>query len=56
MQKYTGSSLIISHLYLSLFSRVLDGLEDVPGVSPSHLGTGHILTVPSLDQDSGSDS
>lgn len=25
------------HLYLSLFSRVFDGLENVPGASPSHL-------------------
>ena len=42
---------VVSHLYLSLFSRVFDGLEDVPGVSPPHLFAGDKLTVPSLNQD-----
>lgn len=54
IQSSTGSSVLVSHLYLSLFSRVFDGLEDVPGVSPSHLCAGYILTVPSLNQDSSS--
>lgn len=45
---------VLSHLYLSLFSRVFDGLEDVPCIPPSHLCTGYILTVPLLDQDSSS--
>lgn len=44
-----------SHLYLRLFSRVFDGLEDVPGVSAFHLRASNVLTVPSLNQDGGSD-
>lgn len=44
------------HLYLSLFSRVFDGLEDVPGASPSHLWASNVLTVPSLNQDGRSQS
>lgn len=46
------SHLVVSHLYLSLFSRVFDGLEDVPSIPASHLCAGYILTVPSLNQDS----
>lgn len=44
------------HLYLSLFPRVFDGLEDVPGASPSHLWASDVLTVPSLNQDGRSQS
>lgn len=44
----------VSHLDLGLLSRVFDGLEDVPGVSPPHLCAGDVLTVPSLNQDGSS--
>lgn len=44
----------VCHLYLSLLSRVFNGLEDVPCISAPHLRAGHILTVPSLNQDSRS--
>ena len=37
-------------LDLSLLSRVLQGLEDMPGVSPLQLHAGHILPVPVLNQ------
>lgn len=52
---YCDLTVKFVYLYLSLLSRVLDGLEDVPRVSPPHLRSGHILTIPSLNQDGRSD-
>lgn len=54
-EKWTGRWAEVFHLDLGLFSGVFDGLEDVPGASPSHLRAGDVLTIPSLNQDSSSD-
>ena len=38
------------HLYLVLFPRIFDGLEDGPGGPTADLQSGHVSPVPPLDQ------